>query len=161
MGKKLLDATAHDNLLIAQRSLVSAIQKSSLTGVEIRPARRRSREEHDRDFFWLQIDSEWPAMAPSRVLAIEDPCCTCTRSGHFDSHERVTEFHYAAEPQQAQDIAHTWEYFGVWRGPESSGRRPVGGGRQIIVSQRARKLFKEVAVKRISYDPVVLVGGAS
>jgi hypothetical protein len=133
MGKKQLDATAHEGLLVVTDVLAATISKAGLTGGEFLPARRPSQEEPDPNYHWMKIAYEWPPMEPDSVLEVENLCPTCRRAGHFHSYQRVTEFHYDSVPDDARDFGHTWEYLDVWENTR------VGGRRQVIVSQAARQ----------------------
>lgn len=148
MGKKKIDATANDGLLIITQELGAAIETAGLTGFELLPVRRRSQTEPDPNYYWLRITSEWPTMAPDSVLAIENLCTECERAGHFDTYGEVTEYRYASVPQSANDFNQTWEYFGVWKW----GR--VGGARGFVVSQRVRQCFLAMKVTHVRYEPV-------
>lgn len=153
MGKKQIDATAHEDFLVVTRTLASAIAGAGLTGVDFQPVRRPSHEEPDSNYFWMKTDFEWPPMEPDSVLDIEDRCPTCLRSGHFDSYQRVTELHFRSAPELATDFGTTWEYFGVWKSARVK-RAPVGGSRKVIVSRAARQFLVAQKVRRIRFDPV-------
>ena len=84
----------------------------------------------------------------------DDLCGTCGRAGHYDAPDRVTELRYDAYPRDAPDFNRTREYFGVWRVRGQSSRLPVGGASYTIVSQRVRRLFRELKVRHISFEPI-------
>lgn len=155
MGKKKLDMTAHDGHLVISTDLAVAIDEGQLTGVELQPV-RRCRSGVDPGYRWLRVTSEWGPMAPSSVFDEDEVCPECKRSGHYDTYSEVTEFHYSLVPHKAADFNLTWEYFGFWKGPAKSGRRPVGGMRHVIVSQRVRDCLRRARVRRIGYEPVYL-----
>jgi hypothetical protein len=162
MGKKQIDTTAHDGHIVATRELADAVRKAGLTGTDVKPVRRDYSPNADPRFAWLDVVSEWPPMAPTRVLAVEDLCPTCGRMGHFDPGNRPAEWHYRNVPERPSDFNYTWERFGVWRGPPWGGDNPpVGGSAGIIVSQRVRQLFTRVGVRRVQYSPVYFDNSAS
>jgi hypothetical protein len=155
MGKKQIDRTAHDGHIVVTRSLADTVLEAGLTGIELRPARRDHLPNPDPKFVWLHVVSEWPPMAPTRVLAVEDLCPTCGRTGHFDPGDRPAEWHYGGVPDNAGDFSYTWERFGVWKGrPWDGDYPPVGGAAGVIVSQRVRQLFTRTGVRQVQYAPV-------
>jgi hypothetical protein len=155
MGRKHIDRTAHDGHMVVTRTLADAVQEAGLTGIDIRGARRDQVRDADPRFAWLHVVCQWPPMAPSRVLAVQDLCPACGRMGHFDPGDRPAEWHYGNVPDQAGDFSCTWERFGVWRGPPwNDDYPPVGGSAGVIVSQRVRQLFRRVGVRQVQYAPV-------
>lgn len=155
MGRKHIDRTAHDGHIVVTRTLADGVREAGLTGIEVRPVRRDHAPDPDPRFVWLNVVSEWPPMAPTRVLAVEDLCPACGRMGHFDPGDRPAEWHYGNVPDNAGDLNYTWERFGVWRGqPWNSDYPPVGGSAGVIVSQRVRQLFVRIGVRQVRYAPV-------
>lgn len=154
MGKKLLDFTAHDGHLIATRDLAESLAGSGITGFGQRPVVHATGKPAD-GFCWLQITSEWPPLSSSSVVAKEDECPNCARAGHFDSWAEPTELHFPEVPSGVADFAATFEYFGVWRHPQMT-RRPVGGARCNIVSQRCRQELLRTKVRHLSFAPVTI-----
>jgi hypothetical protein len=156
MGRKHIDRTAHDGHIVVTRTLADAVREAGLTGTEVTPVRRDHLPNPDPRFAWLNLVSEWPPMVPTLVLAVEDLCPACGRTGHFDPGDRPAEWHYRNVPDNAGDFNCTWERFGVWRGqPWDSGYPPVGGSAGVIVSQRVRQLFARVGVRQVQYAPVL------
>ena len=158
MGKKDIDRTSHDGSLIVSRRLADALIAADFGGFELRPVKGRSRRYENAGYRWLEPVSEWPPMAPTRVLGQDDPCTSCGRSGHYSPGSVAMEFHYSAMPATAADIAYTWEYFGLWQGPPLGNR--VGGARELIVSQRMRTLLRDLKVRHVAFEPVVFDHGA-
>ena len=155
MGRKALDATAHDDQIVVTRELANSIREASLSGAEFLDVSPGSGRVPSDRFRWLHIAGCWPPFSPSSIVVTDDLCTTCGRAGHYDAHDRVTELRYDHYPQHAPDFNRTSEHFGVWRLPRQSSQRPVGGGRFTIVSQRVRRLFRESKVRNISFEPVV------
>lgn len=156
MGRKALDATAHDDQMVVTRELADSILEAGLSGAEfldVSPG--PGRIPSDR-FRWLHIAGSWPPLSSFSVVVTDDLCSTCGRAGHYDAEDRITELRYDRYPQKAPDFNRTWEHFGVWRLPRQSSQLPVGGGRVTIVSQRVRRLFRESKVRNISFEPVVV-----
>ena len=154
MGRKALDATAHDDQIVVTRELAGSIREAGLSGaafLDVSP--RLGRPTSDR-FRWLHIPGSWPPFSPSSTVVTDDLCATCGRAGHYDAPDRVTELRYDAYPRDAPDFNRTWEYFGVWRVQGQSSRLPVGGASSTIVSQRVRRLFREMKVRHISFEPI-------
>jgi hypothetical protein len=155
MGKKTIDCTAHDGRLIATRRFADVMGAAGITGFAEQPVRSRGNERPDPRFAWLDITAEWPPLAPSSELEREDQCPRCGRAGHFDLAGRPTRLVYQRVPETACDFNVTWEYFGVWRTAMTAEKRqPVGGGRHLIVSARARELFLVQKVKHVSFEPL-------
>jgi hypothetical protein len=154
MRKKSFGYTAHEGQIIVRTELAEAISRAGLTGFSIRPVLHINRGEPDERYRWLRIDSQWPRMQNRRILAVEDQCPICGRAGHFDTYAVPTEFWYEAPPVEACDFNFTWEFFGVWRHHLLPHRRPIGGKRVPIVSQRVRAFLSDHAVKSAFYDPV-------
>jgi len=154
MGRKALDATAHDSQIVVTRDLANRIRDASLSGadfLDVSPG--PGRIANDR-FRWLHIAGSWPAFSPSSTVVTDNLCPLCGRAGHYDAYDRVTELRYDHDPQKAPDFNRTWEHFGEWRLPPQRSQRPVGGGRFTIVSQRVRRLFRESKVRMIDFEPV-------
>jgi hypothetical protein len=159
MGKKLLDHTAHEGHLVVTRSLAQAIASANLTGAECRPVRSRAGKEPDPRFRWLRISSQWPRMARSSVVVVDDLCPRCGRTGYFDPAPSYGEWHYSRSPPAAADFNATWERFGYWRGKGwAPGARGVGGAAGIIVSDRARGVLDGLGVRLLDYVPLVIGG---
>lgn len=159
MGRKQIDATAHDGFLIASRQFADAVLASGLTGLRIGPVRGRSaRAPHDA-FCWLEVLTSWPPLDRGSRVALEDVCPVCRRAGHFDMHPGGTELVYAAPLPDAADFGHTWEYFGTWRPPAGASRPAVGGARYTIVSARAREVLCRFRLRHLTFDPIACPGG--
>ena len=153
MGRKALDATAHDDQIVVTGELAGRIREAGLSGaafLDVSPG--LGRPSSDR-FRWLHIAGVWPPFSPASAVVTDDLCAVCGRAGHYDTPERVTELRYDAYPRDAPDFNRTWEYFGVWRSRQSS-QPPVGGASYTIVSQRVRRLFRELKVRNISFEPI-------
>jgi hypothetical protein len=155
MGKKIVDYTAHDGLLITTRGFADALIAAGLTGFTVQAARSRGSERPHPAFVWLDVTAEWPPLAPGSQLDREDPCPRCRRAGHFDVPGGRTRFVTRAVPDAPCDFNVTWEYFGVWRTAMTAGKRsPVGGARCFIVSAKARELFVAHKVRHVSFEPL-------
>lgn len=154
MRKKLIAHTAHEGQIVVLKEVADALSQAKLTGFSLQPVLHFANHIPDARYCWLRIDSVWPRMHPKRILAIEDPCPTCARAGHFDTYEVRPEFWYHEQPANACDFNFTWEFFGVWRHPLSKRPSPIGGMRMPIVSQKVRRLFADYGMKRLSYEPV-------
>jgi hypothetical protein len=151
MGKKHLDATARDGLLVVSAGVADAIGDAALTGVELLPVRSRSPRYPTEGHRWLRIDSVLPRLAPSSVVQVSDPCPRCGRSGRYDSLDHATELRYE-DLRDACDFNLTWEYWGVWNGPLPADR--VGGAQAPVVSERVRQCFLRSGVRHVEYEPV-------
>lgn len=150
MGRKLIDRTAHDGQVVVHRVLSDALQSEGLTGFEMRPVAPMGRPQvPSEDYLWMRITSELPAMVGANLVT-ENLCPVCGRSGHFDSTQDPVQFRYTPNPVSA-DINCTFEYFGVWQLTPS----PVGGYREVVVSQRVREVFERLRVRLVSWEPVV------
>ena len=150
MGRKLIDRTAHDGQLVVHRILGDALRSEALTGFEMLPVAPIGRPTvPSADYRWMRIISELPAMVGAN-LAIENPCPGCGRSGHFDSTQDPVQFSYAPLPASA-DINCTFEYFGVW----NLSPAPVGGHREVVVSQRVCEVFARLRVRLVGWEPVL------
>jgi hypothetical protein len=154
MGKKQIDSTAHDGCLIISEKLSEIIKENSLTGCESQPCKNKTAKQPDERYYWLQIVSEFPPMTATSIFTIDKACNVCKRSGHFNQSKKATEFHYGDLPKNITDFNLTWEYFGYWQGLSEKGRRPVGGKRSVIVTQKVRQIFKKAKVRNISFEPV-------
>lgn len=155
MGRKHLDATAHDGLLVVSAALAHAIQEDELAGVAIEPVRSRSARYPTDRHRWLMVTSELPPCREDSILARDDVCPACGRSGHYDAYGHYTELRYDGLPPDTADFARTWEYWGYWQGPSPDAR--VGGAQHVVVSQRARSTFDRIGVRRVVFEPVVVV----
>jgi hypothetical protein len=151
MGKKLVDRTAHDGLVIVHCDLGDALEASGVSGFELmhvcKPTGRRTPSS---DYRWLQILAQLPPMRGAN-LRVADRCPTCGRAGHYDSLVDPVEFRYGDNQSGAADMNHTWEYFGVWRHPDGD---PVGGMREIVVSQQVREIMQRLKVRGVRWEPV-------
>ena len=155
MGRKALDRTAHDGLVIVTDALATAIEQSDLTGVTFLPARRRSRQESDSGFRALSIASSWPALSAAAQVDRRHICPVCGRGGHTDVPHGVTELRYAEPPQQAADWNCTWEYFGDYRRSGDPRAKRVGGAPALIVSQGVRQLLQRQRVRQLRFEPIL------
>jgi hypothetical protein len=158
MGKKALDATAHDLRIVVTKALAQRLAGEGLSGFDARPVAHKTetRLRPDERFAWLEPTFEWPPLDARSVLAREDACPECRRSGHFDSKSPATSLCYAAVPGGATDFGATFEYFGRWRAPGRSAPS-VGGGRLTIVSERFRQVLLPAKVRHVRLDPVHFV----
>jgi hypothetical protein len=155
MGKKLIDQTAHDGHLVAERGLADVLLAAGMSGLEVRPARRAHIGVPDSGYCWLRVTYQWPPMAPTSRVVTEDLCPRCQRTGYFDPGTGPGEWHYAGPPDDAADFGRTWERFGVWRAKAwTPGRRGVGGAGGLIVSGGARSLLESLKVRHLEYLPV-------
>ncbi|MFL5926951.1 MAG: hypothetical protein ACJ77E_08460 [Gaiellaceae bacterium] len=157
MGRKHIDATAHDGLLVASAALADALVAEGVTGLAVEPVRSRSARYPADAHRWLRVLWEWPPCRADSVIHRDRVCAECGRSGHYDTFGAHTELRYDAVPADACDCGRSWEYWGLWQGPPPGAR--VGGAQQVIVSQRVRATFARVGVRRIAFEPVV-VGNA-
>jgi hypothetical protein len=148
MGKKKLDATAHDGLLVVTSGLASAITEAGLSGAEFLPVRRRSQGHPDPDVLWMRLTFEWPPMQSTSIFEADIPCSVSGRAGHFDSWSQASEFHYRSVPTRVTDFGHTWEHWGVWKNSQ------VGGARHVIVSQEARQGLLAQKAHRLRNEPI-------
>ena len=153
MGKKKLERTTHDGCLIITSELGNSLLESRFTGFSLLSVRHYAKKEISLDFKWLKIESVWPRMNQKSVLAINDRCPLCKRSGHYDTYDKLTKFVYEQPPGDAKDFNLTWEYFGRWRAPMITKKR-VGGCQEIIVSQKVRRFFIDRKVRNLEYSPI-------
>jgi hypothetical protein len=155
MGKKQLDFTGHDGRLIVREDLAIVILRAELTGLRFFPVAHKTetRVRSEPRFVWIEPAFQWPPLAPASVIAREDQCPRCDRSGHFDSLEPGTELHYAAVPAGATDLGATYEYFGRWRARGASGPH-VGGARLLIISSRLKALLIGQKVRHLHFEPL-------
>jgi hypothetical protein len=154
MGKKQLDATAYDGLLVVSTAVVAVLDEHGVTGYETAPVRSRSDRYPTGEHRWLNVTGELPRCREDSILQHDDPCRTCGRSGHYDTYDRFTELRYDALPPNTPDLARTWEYWGNWRGLSEHER--VGGSQVVVVSQKARRALVEAGVRRIAFEPVTV-----
>ena len=101
------------------------------------------------------VTSELPPCREDSILARDDVCPACGRSGYYDAYGHYTELRYDGLPPDTADFARTWEYWGYWQGPSPDAR--VGGAQHVVVSQRARSTFDRIGVRRVVFEPVVVV----
>jgi hypothetical protein len=155
MGKKLLDATAHDLRIVVRRELAEFLEREKLTGFRSRPVAHKTgtRVRPDDRFVWLEPTFEWPPLRPDSIVEREDPCTSCGRSGHFDSPSPATSLRYRSAPVDATDFGATFEYFGRWRAPGKPGP-DVGGGRLTLVSDRFKDALRSRKVQHLSFEPL-------
>jgi len=154
MGQKLIDRTARDGQLVLHRVLGDALRSEGLGGFDILPASPKGDPKTpSSEFQWVRISSQLPAMVGAN-LETEDVCPRCARSGHFDSGRDPVQFRYAIRPTDGADINYTYEYFGTWQTIKPTS--PVGGHREIVVSQRVREVFERLKVRYVRWDPVVV-----
>jgi len=161
MGKKALDATAHDGLLIVARELCAILTESRLTGFRAQPVEGRSPRARHEDFRWLEVLGRWPKLHRDSRLVTEDQCPECSRSGHFDVYPTGTRLVYDAPPSETPDFGLTWEYFGTWQIVVRAGHQPVGGHRRVIVSSRAKEVLEGLRRRHLDFDQVVIQPGAA
>lgn len=154
MGRKAIDATAHDGHLVVTTALADAIESAGLNGFAFEPVSRSEDRDPDPAFRWLRIVAECRPLSPVSMLEIDDLCPACGRAGHYDAYSRSTEFWCQGWGDPGTDFNWTWEYFGRWRMNTKDVRQHVGGMRLPVVSQRVRSLFKKLKVRQVSFDPV-------
>ena len=157
MRNSAISCTAHEGLVVVRKDVAEALAKTDLTGFSIQPVLHVIGSAPDERYRWLRVESVWPRMHSRRVLAIEDPCPSCSRAGHFDAYKVATEFWYLSEPEKSCDFNLTWEYFGVWRHHGAKRAFHVGGKQQPIISQRARRTLLSLGLKQMAFDPVFFV----
>jgi hypothetical protein len=157
MGRKHIDATAHDGLLVVSAALAGAVVADALTGFTVERVRSRSARYSADAHRWLRVVSEWPSFRGDSVVQRDAVCPACERAGHYDAFGEYTELRYDAVPADACDLGRSWEYWGFWQGPAPDTR--VGGAQRVIVSQRVRATFARTGVRGIAFEPV-LVGPA-
>jgi hypothetical protein len=150
IGKRKFDRTCHDGHIVVASDLAKALQESGLSGFSLKDVRHRTHHEPDSPYQWMAIDSVFPKMTESSIMAIEEECPVCHRAGHFDSYERLSEWWFEAPPPEAMDFNYTWEYFGVWY----MAKEPVGGEQGIVISQAARQFLIAQKVHRLDFHPV-------
>ena len=157
LGKKALDATAHDLRIVVRSALADSLVEEGLTGFVIGPVvhKTETRIRPIPEVRWLEPTFEWPPFHPSSIVAREDQCPACRRSGHFDSPSPETSLRYECAPSGATDFGATYEYFGRWRAPGKSGP-DVGGGRLTIISDRFRRALVAEKVRHVSFEPIDL-----
>jgi hypothetical protein len=158
MGKKALDATAHDLRIVVTRALAERLASEGLSGFEARPVAHKTetRLRPEERFAWLEPTFEWPPFAARSAVAREDECPECRRSGHFDSSSPPTLLRYPGVPRGATDFGATFEYFGRWRAPGKTAPN-VGGGRLAIVSERFRQVLLAAKVRHVRFEPIHFV----
>jgi hypothetical protein len=161
MGRKAIDATAHDGHLVVTTALAEAIEEEGLSGFAVEPVSRKEGRDPDPAFRWLRIVPECRPLSPASVLEIDDLCPACGRAGHYDTYGRTTEYWSEGWGDPDADFSWTWEYFGRWRMNAKDARHHVGGMRSPVVSQRVRSLFKKLKVRQVSYDPVFTLDSPS
>jgi hypothetical protein len=152
MGRKHLDATAYDGLLVVSTALAASLDKDGVTGYELEPVRSRSERYPTDRHRWLNVTAELPPCRSDSVFVIDDPCPTCARSGHFSSYKQPTDLRYDALPAGTPDLARTYEYWGYWRAVPPAER--VGGNQRVVVSQKVRRTFLRVGVRQARFDPL-------
>lgn len=151
MGKKKIDHTAHQGLLLLNRSLAEEINKVGLSGIIFHEAivgREKKR------YVWGKIKNTFPKLSTKSVIEKENPCSMCGRSGYFDTYSEITEFWYDEKDirnSHLNDFNVTWEYFGVWK------HSKLGGAQVTIVSQKARQFFLKEKVKFIDFEPIFIL----
>ncbi len=160
MGRKALDATAHDGHLVVARALADGLLRERLSGIETLPVTRALKEPADERFVWLRPARAWPPLDARTVVDTNDLCATCGLGGHFDASAAVTELWYAEYPADMDDIAYTHEYFGAWRLRGAALDRPVGGMRLPLVSQRMRRCLLTLKVRHVEFEPVFTMADA-
>jgi hypothetical protein len=156
MGKKDVDQLIYEGHLVVSHRTVAALD--GLHGFTASPV-RTPRGVPDARFAWLRITSELPPMdETSEGIVTYKPCPTCSRSGHYGA-VRVGEVpKYRAMPKSARDVNLTWEYFGDWQQVRYlSHTRPIGGQRQIVVSQAVRRRLLAINVRRLVWVPVTVL----
>jgi hypothetical protein len=154
MGRKHLDATAYDGLLVVSSTLAAALEEDALTGFEIAPVRSRSPRYPTDGQRWLAVTGELPPCRSDSVLRKVDLCPECGRGGHYDAYSESTELRYDAIDGARTDLARTYEYWGDWRAFPPGQR--TGGAQFIVVSQRLRRTFVRMGVRRISFEPLIV-----
>ncbi|WP_291984797.1 hypothetical protein [Luteitalea sp.] len=155
MGKKPLDHLVYEGHLIASRSLARGLERLGVTGFESLDVRTQRRPPSE-NFVWLRIAGDFPRFDPSSTgYEIEDCCPACQRAGHYGNWSQG-ESPCAAVPTANADMNLSWEYYGNWRQTRRTedGWVPVGGFRAIVVSQKARRAFIQLGVRRIVWVPM-------
>jgi hypothetical protein len=155
MGKKSLDATAHDGRLVVTRALAEGLKALRLTGLRSFPVAHKTQTTLRLidAYEWLEPTFEWPPLAEDSIVARQDQCGECGRSGHYDSMTPPTSLHYRLVPDAATDLGATFEYFGRWRAPGASAPH-VGGGRLLIVSERFKSALAAAKVRHVTFEPI-------
>ena len=155
MSRKALDATAHDGRLVVTRDLAERLKALELTGFRSFPVAHKTetRQRLIDGYEWLEPTGEWPPLAEDSVIAREDPCAECGRSGNFDSVAPPTALHYSNVPEAVADFGATFEYFGRWRAPGKSAPN-VGGARLLIVSERFKAALVAAKVRHVAFAPI-------
>lgn len=159
MGRKALDFTAHDLRIVVRRELADSLRSEGLSGFVCHPVAHKTetRLRPDDRYVWLEPTLEWPPLHKSSIVARQDQCSACRRSGHFDSPSPPTSLRFRGVPPTTPDFGATYEYFGHWRAPGKASPN-VGGGRLSIVSERFKTTLVANRVRHVSFEPVQLLG---
>jgi hypothetical protein len=80
MGRKHIDATAHDGLLVVSAALAGAVVADALTGFTVERVRSRSARYSADAHRWLRVVSEWPSFRGDSVVQRDAVCPACERA---------------------------------------------------------------------------------
>ena len=145
MGKKKLDATAHEGLIVIRNDLAEQIRASSLTGYKFDSVRHFAHNAISSEYVWMRIVNQWPPLHKKSKFDIDVKCQTCQRSGYCDIPNWGTILCYNKVPKNMADFGLTWEYWGVWNAPNKKAKN-VGGAQYPIVSLAVRELFEQINI---------------
>lgn len=147
MGKKLIDASAHNSWFIFHKELAKKIEKEKLTGISFHSVKIGRNEN---DYLWGKVENVLPRLNSSSKLRFNHSYCeTCERSGNFENFETETRYFYDNVAFDCfLDFNLTYEFFGEWEYSK------LGGSQNLIISQKVRQLFMEEKVRLLNYKPV-------
>jgi hypothetical protein len=160
MGRKQLDATAHEELLVASVAVADTFDRLGLLGLRRMPVVGRSTRVDAAQFVWLEVTTTWPPLAQDSRYVTEELCPHCGRAGHFDVYPTGTQLIYDRAPIADTDFARTWEYWGTWKTVTRRGLRPVGGSQAVLVSERARAAIVSLRRRHLTFDPIIVRNAA-
>jgi hypothetical protein len=156
MGKKDIDHLVYEMHFIVSYKLKNALNDRGVTGIEFMPVKspRNSISDH---FWWLRIANELGPMDTSSTgYTVYESCPSCGRAGHYRNKDMPEVPTYKPFSGDVADFHVTWEYFGNWQQKRHpSHQKPIGGGRDVIVSQKTRKLFQALGITRLVWIPTV------
>lgn len=150
MGKKLLDNTAHNQLLIFSKILADKIKFKGFSGISFHPIKLGRNET---DYYWGKISNILPRFHSSSMFRKNHSICmTCKKSGNFENFETETKFVYDKKSfRYLQDFNLTYEYFGEWEYSK------MGGSQFLIISQNIRQFMIEEKVRFLKYQPIEIL----